>query len=138
MRKSASEVLRSLEGRIARLENNTSRTKSAAQTANLSNARAIVMVDDRYSKEDKIHLCFMHMDRSILKKSVSDFEKSISGVWPYSEIVEDYYVTSKCESCICITVEIADPSFWGEDVLESGVRWIRETIINLPNSIPAS
>ena len=136
MRRTASEVLRSLEGRIARLETRTSRTKSAAQTANLSNARAIIMVNDQYLKEDKIYLCFMHMDTAVLKKAVIDFEQSINS-WPHSQIIEDCIITSKCESCICMTVEIADNSFWGEDLLDSGIAWISENIVNLPNSIPA-
>ena len=134
MRRSASEALNELESRIARLERR--RSKSAAQTVKLSNDRAIIMVEDRQFKDDTINLCFMHMDSSILKKSVSTFMKSL-GVYPYAHIVEEYFVTSKCESCICITVKIADPSFWGEDLVEgSGLNWINETILNLPNSIP--
>ena len=137
MRRSASEIIRNLEGRIARLENSTSkRTKSAAKTAKLSNARAIVMVEDRFLKDDTYKLCFMHMNRAILNKSVSDFERSINQ-WPHSQLIEDVVTTSECESCVCMTVKISDPSFWGEDLLESGHTWIDETIVNLPNSIPA-
>jgi hypothetical protein len=137
MRRSANETIRNLEDRIARLENSTSRrTKSAAKTAKLSNARAIIMVDDREYEEDKINLCFMHMNRAILKRSVEDFKTSINQ-WPHSQMIEDFVTTSECESCICITVKISDPSFWGEDLLDSGHDWISETITNLPNSIPA-
>ena len=133
MRRSASEALNELESRIARLERR--RSKSAAQTAKLSNDRAIIMVEDRQLKDDTINLCFMHMNRAILKRSVSDFETSINQ-WPHSQIIEDFLTTSECESCICITVKISDPNFWGEDLLDSGLGWISETILNLPNSIP--
>ena len=137
MKRSASEVIRNIEQRIARLENSTSRrTKSAAKTEKLSNGRAIVMVDDRQYKEDKINLCFMHMNRAILKRSVEDFEASINQ-WPHSQLIEDFLTTSECESCICITVKISDPNFWGEDLLDSGHDWISETIVNQLNSIPA-
>lgn len=137
MKRSASEIIRNLESRISRLENSTSRTKSAAQTANLSNARAIVMVEDRQLKDDTFNLCFMHMNRSILKKSVNDFKQSINQ-WPHSQIIEDVVTTSECESCICIKVKISDNSFWGEDLLNGpGQDWINETILYLPNSLPA-
>ena len=142
MRRSASEVIRNLEGRISRLENSTSRrTKSAAQTAKLSNDRAIIMVDDRQFKDDTIKLCLMHMNRTILKKSLNDLEKRLDGPTPnYLEIVEDYFVSSECDSCICITVQLMDQSFWGhdgEDLSHIARAWIDENIINLPNSIPA-
>jgi hypothetical protein len=134
MRRSASQIINNLESRVARLENRNTRVASEKRT--LTNARCIIMVEDRFLKDDTYKLCFMHMNRAILKKCVQDFEKSIN-IWPHSQLIEDVVTTSECESCVCMTVKIADPSFWGEDLLDSGHTWIDETIVNLPNSIPA-
>ncbi len=141
MRRSATEALNELESRIARLESNTSRrTKSAAQKRTLTNARCIIMVEDLLMKQDKINLCFMHMDRAILKRCVNDFMSSLNdpmGKTYIRNVVE----TSSCASCVCITVDIdgdylivEDPNF--PRGYDGAIEWIEETILNLPNSIP--
>ena len=137
MRRSASEVIRNLENRIERLENSTSRrTKSAAQKRTLTNARCIIMVEDLL-KRDKINLCFMHMDRAILKKCVQDFKNSLIGpVGSY--LIRSVVETSSCASCVCITVNI-DRAYMGEHPqgMQGSLDWIVENILTLPNSIPA-
>ena len=140
MRRSASEVIRNLEGRIARLENSTSRTKSAS-TAKLSNGRAIIMVEDRQFKDDTINICLMHTNPMILRNSVSHIKSRLGTPTPNSlEIVEDYFVSEECKGYICITVKLVDSSFWGlngEDMSDIAQNWINENILNPPNSIPA-
>ena len=134
MRKSASEVIRNLEGRIARLENSTSRrTKSAAQKRTLTNARCIIMIRRKLLwNHDRFNLCFMHMDRAILKKCVQDFKNSLNDPMGKTYIL-NVVETSSCDSCVCITVDI-DSAYMG---VEGAYAWIEETILNLPNSIPA-
>jgi|11BtaG_2_1085332.scaffolds.fasta_scaffold59432_2 hypothetical protein len=142
MRRSASEVIRNLEGRISRLENSTSRTKSAAQTANLSNDRAIVMVDDSQLKDGIINLCFMHMNNSILKKSVGNFVRAIwvtNTPWGI-DIVEDYDFKYRGECCAYFTVKLSSSNIIepeGVDASDIARDWVNYNIINTPNSIPA-
>ena len=132
MRRSASEVIRNLENRIARLESNTSRrTKSAAQERMLTNARCIVMVEDLLMKNGQVNLCFMHMDKAILSKCVQDFFKSLNN--PKVEyLIRNYAKTSSCASCVCITVEVDRAK------LSESMAWLEETISDLvgSNSIP--
>ena len=136
MRRSASEVIRNLENRIERLENSTSRrTKSAAQKRTLTNARCIIMVEDLL-KRDKINLCFMHMDRAILKKCVQDFKNSLIGpVGSY--LIRSVVETSSCASCVCITVNI-DRAYMGEHPqgMQGSLDWIVENILTLPKLNP--
>ena len=141
MRRSATEALNELESRIARLESNTSRrTKSAAQKRTLTNARCIIMVEDLLMKRDKINLCFMHMDRAILKKCVQDFKNSLNDPMG-SYLIRNVVETSSCASCVCITVDIDGAYMVVEDFenprgYAGAMEWIEETILNLPNSIP--
>ena len=140
MRRSASEIIRKLETRIAQLENSTSRrTKSAAQKRTLTNARCIIMIRRKHLwKHHRIELCFMHIDRAILKKCVQDFKNSLNDPMGKTYIL-NVVETSSCDSCVCITVNTV-PTYTGVEDFENPPAsrvWIEETILNLPNSIPA-
>ena len=142
MRRTATQALNELESRIARLESNTSRrTKSAAQKRTLTNARCIIMVEDLVMKQDRINLCFMHMDRAILKKCVQDFFNMTLNDPMGSYLIRNVVETSSCASCVCITVDI-DSAYMGVEDFENpqgmqgSFAWIDENILNLPNSIP--
>ena len=144
MRRSASEVIRNLESRIARLENSTPRRKSASETAKLSNGRAIVMVEDRQYKDDTINIGVMHLDPMILRNSVSHIMSELAHrkkTTPHSlDIIEEHFVSEECKGYICITVKLVDSAFWGvgdKDLSEIARDWIDENIIKQDNSIPA-
>ena len=132
MRKSASETIRNLEMRIARLESlKTSKTAGGfyGNSTKIDHNKCVIMLDTHDSSE-QFNYCFMHMNDSLLNSAVKSFMSDMKQGQKMG-IVEDAWVTSKSDSCVCISIEF-EPDL---DQTDAVIEWMVSKCWERPNTI---
>ena len=136
MRRSASEIIRNLEGRIARLESRkTSRTAGGfnGQTAKVDVDTCVIMLDTHDSSE-RFHYCFMHLEDSILDRAVKSFIADMK-VGQRMGIIESVRITSGGDNSVSITLDFSEESEDLQMESDSNVDWIIDNCWHRPNTI---
>ena len=133
MRRSASETIRNLENRIARLESlKTSKTAGGffGNTTKIDNNKCVIMLET-YDSSETFDYCFMHLNQSVLNSAVKSFMSDMKQGQKMG-IVETFHVSSKSDSCVCIEIEMS--SDW--DQMDSNLSdWQMKHCWERPNTI---
>ena len=133
MRRSASEIIRNLEQRIARLEGSKSQRTAGGfygDTTKIDNNKCVIMLET-YDSSETFDYCFMHLDSGVLNSAVKSFMSDMQKGQKLG-IVEYARITSKSGSCVCIRVEMSED--W--DQMDSRLSdWLMKHCWERPNTI---
>mgnify|MGYP004078742583 CR=1 FL=1 len=136
MRRSASEILRSLEGRIARLESNKSSRKVGGfygQYAKVDVYQCVIMLDT-YDSSPAFDYCFMHLDKSVLNSAVKSFMSDMKEGERIG-IIEDAWITSESKNAVNIRIEFSEESGELQSSDDKYVQWILDHCWKRPNTL---
>ena len=132
MRRSASEIIRNLESRIARLEGSKSQRTAGGfygDSTKIDHNKCVIMLDTDDSSAI-FDYCFMHMNDSLLNSAVKSFMSDMKQGQKMG-IVEDAWITSKSDSCVCVRIEFEHDL----DQTDAVIEWMMSKCWERPNTI---
>ena len=135
MRRSASEVIRNLESRIARLEGSKSQRTAGfyGQHIKVDIDKCVIMLQT-YDSSDGFDYCFMHLNESVLNSAVKSFMSDMKQGEKIG-IIEDAWITSKSKNAVSISIEFSEESEELQDSDPKYVDWIMDNCWLRPNTV---
>ena len=127
MRRSASEVIRNLESRIARLEG---KSKTAGYTYTIDGDECVILMSFHATTLD-IEYCFTHLYPPTLKSEVSSFMSDMKELKKMG-IVSNVKTISSSKVHFCVEVEVNKAIL---DTDERLMDWYQTNMVDRPNTV---